>query len=72
MGFELLLNNDLSCMSLPLLAPKKFPCEALSNDHLVLGKYYMPLKDTPTASKIYGRLVNVPSHPDLENYHESI
>jgi dTDP-4-amino-4,6-dideoxygalactose transaminase len=52
-------------MSLPFLAPDELPVRRLANPHLVLAKYYAPLADRPNAARIYRRIVNVPSHPDV-------
>ena len=66
-GFRPLLPIDASTVatSLPFLADRPVPIPRLENPNLTLGKYYEPLLPTPNAAAIHGRIVNVPSHPDV-------
>lgn len=52
-------------MSLPFLSPHPISPADLRDENLVLRKYYEPLLDTPVASELYRRIVNVPAHPDV-------
>jgi dTDP-4-amino-4,6-dideoxygalactose transaminase len=53
--------------SVPLLAPRPIPLEALGNETVTLRKYYAPLAaDCPVAADLYARIVNVPCHPGME------
>jgi dTDP-4-amino-4,6-dideoxygalactose transaminase len=52
-------------MSLPFVAPHAVPDEALRNDRFCMAKYYKPLARTATATALYDRLLNVPSHADM-------
>jgi hypothetical protein len=52
-------------MSLPFVAPHAVPVEALRNDRFCMAKYYKPLARTATATALYDRLLNVPSHADM-------
>ena len=51
--------------SLPFLADRPIPIPRPENPNPTLGKYYEPLAPTPNAVAIHGRIVNVPSHPDV-------
>lgn len=66
LGFARLLpSRRVPCMSLPFLAPRPISVDALSNDRLVLGKYYKPLANTEKCVRIYEKIVNIPSHPGV-------
>ena len=61
----LLPGRGMTSMSLPFLAPHPVPVGDLSNNRLVLGKYYKPLANTETCVGIYEKMVNIPSHPGV-------
>lgn len=47
----------------PLVAPRPIPAASLDNPHLVARKYYVPLEaGHATATDLYRRVVNLPSH----------
>ncbi len=52
-------------MSLPFLSSRPITAADLRDENIVLRKYYEPLRDTPVASELYRRIVNVPAHPDV-------
>ncbi len=56
--------------SLPFLSHRPVGAADLADDHVVLRKYYEPLRPTPVASDLYRRIVNVPSHPDVREVPE--
>jgi len=57
--------NMVIAASLPFLASRPIAVEKLSNTCLVLGKYYKPIAHLPMTLEIYGRLINVPCHPEV-------
>jgi dTDP-4-amino-4,6-dideoxygalactose transaminase len=59
--------SDPITMSWPLVAPTPISMEAvLSSRAVTLGKYYRPLASRRMATWLYERLVNMPTHPDME------
>lgn len=58
--------GQTAATSLPFLLPRPVPTTALENDFFTIGKYYKPLAPLPTATDVYQRIVNIPSHPDMK------
>jgi hypothetical protein len=59
--------TSIPLMSIPLLASKAVPLEVTGQtSHMILAKYYKPLKDLPKAIEVFERIVNVPCHADTE------
>ena len=52
--------------SRPFLAPETVPLtRLLASERLHFGKFYRPLSDAPTTRRLFDRLVNIPTHPDV-------
>lgn len=52
--------------SRPFLAPEPVPLTRLqASERLRFGRYYRPLSEAPTTRRLYDRLVNIPTHPDV-------
>lgn len=59
--------NRSIAMSWPLIAPTPIsPEKVRSSQAVTLGKFYKPLAERGTATALYERLVNMPTHPDME------
>ena len=59
-------DGDAVATSVPVLAPETVPPTAIQVSEITLGKYYQPLAPQPTANSLYDRILNVPSHPDMD------
>jgi hypothetical protein len=58
----------------PFLSRRKLQREDLANPHLHLAKYYPPSADAeaaPVAHDLFGRVVNVPCHPQVAEVPEA-
>ena len=58
---------DVIATSLPFLTANPVPLKALNNEHFTIGRYYRPLRTLPMTANIYSRILNVPSHPDMQS-----
>lgn len=58
-------DGEAVATSVPVLAPGTVPPSAIQISEITLGKYYKPLAPRPIANKLYDRILNVPSHPDM-------
>ncbi len=68
-GFRPLLPWDHTkvATSWPLVAPKPVASERIrAGEHVTLGKFYKPLASRGTVDWLYDRMVNMPTHPDME------
>lgn len=52
----------------PLLGDKS----RTTDEHIVTRKYYQPLKNTPNASRLYERIINIPCHPGMAQISDDI
>lgn len=58
--------TDAPMTSMPFLAPVPVALETLERARrIVFAKYYQPLRDLPVVSRLFGRLLNIPCHPDM-------
>lgn len=61
--------DSIVATSLPFLSNRSISVSHLVNPLLTLGKYYVPLVQSSQARAIYERIVNIPSHPNVELLH---
>jgi dTDP-4-amino-4,6-dideoxygalactose transaminase len=60
-------SRNTPATSLPFVAPKPISLENIEKTtHLTMSKYYLPISATPKCQDIFERLVNIPSHPDVQ------
>ncbi len=53
--------------SWPYLAPHPVPLERIkASRRLTFGKFYKPLADLPRIQEFYARIVNIPTHPNVD------
>jgi dTDP-4-amino-4,6-dideoxygalactose transaminase len=58
---------DTPVTSLAFLAEGSLsPSSILQTKHMVLAKYYQPLRKLPVAEGVFQRIFNVPAHPTME------
>ncbi|MDU8944072.1 DegT/DnrJ/EryC1/StrS family aminotransferase [Ovoidimarina sediminis] len=67
-GYVPLIGRDLDrpAMSRAYIAPTSVGIEAVrASTHVSFGKYYQPLALLQRTERLYDRLVNIPTHPDM-------
>lgn len=64
--------QNVIATSLPFLSSRKIDVKELQNEYFCIGKFYKPLAPLKNVSHIYGRLINIPSHPDMKNVETDI
>ena len=67
LGLQVLGNNQGFPANVPILFPKKVE---ISNDFVILGKYYEPIKPLPVATDLYERIVNFPCHCGISDLND--